>query len=67
MQGTTTNESIRVKWNAKRTKDQQIKVNSKAKFRQFYLAPLPESRVEKFHKLRKQALELKSEQKFEES
>jgi hypothetical protein len=33
MQGTTTNEYLRNKWNAKRQKEQQIKVISKAKFR----------------------------------
>lgn len=67
MQGTTTNESIRQKWNANRPKEQQIKANSKAKIRHFYWGPLPESRVEKFYQLRQKALELKAEQKLQES
>jgi len=45
MKGTTTNESLRKRWNASRSADQQIQVDTNVKMRHFYWDPLPDSRI----------------------
>lgn len=52
MSGTTTNEFIRQKWNATLSKEKQIQVSTRAKLHHLYWASLPESKVERFYRLR---------------
>ena len=64
MDNVTTNESIRKKWNAKnieaRKKD---KISSWDKFRYVYLDKLPMSRIQRYHELREQAIEMAKERR----
>ena len=60
MKNVTTNENIRKKWNAKGNA-KSIQVSTKEKFKYFYWDKLEESRIEKYFKLRDQAVEMAKE------
>lgn len=60
MDNVTTNEKIRKRWNAKnrdeRNKDQRVKACDK--FRYIYLGKLPVSRIQRYHELREEAIDM---------
>ena len=64
MDNVTTNENIRKKWNAKNIEDRNKQRISKCdKLRHVYFDKLPVSRIQRYHELRQQAIEMAKERR----